>query len=228
MFTYTAINKCSSYFHRRIFSSRPASLSTKWGDLLKRRNGVDFKERGMVLLSFGSLRGRGLKIWTKIGGLGHSPVAQLTERCTDVASAATNDQVRSGYNRFKPISRHRNRLTPNFSGFRWFGDSRILFEKLLPPESLENLSRNETWIRFYLFFVSHDSDFLSLRTKIELDLKAAAIFFRLSFVASQGKKLLKKNNSAVAMLSGSVRRKDTGSCQPLSRLRASFQRRSPE
>ena len=113
MFTYTATIKCSSYFHRRIFSSRPASLSTKWGDLLKRRNGVDFKERGMVLLSFGLLRRRGLKI----GGLGHSPVAQLTERCTDVASAATNDQVRSGYNRFKPTSRHPK---PASTEFFWF------------------------------------------------------------------------------------------------------------
>ena len=181
MFTYTAINKCSSYFHRRIFSSRPASLSTKWGDLLKRRNGVDFKERGMVLLSFGLLRRRG---W-KSGGLGHSPVAQLTERCTDVASAATNDQVRSGYNRFKPISRHRNRLAPNFSGFRWFGDSRILFEKLSPPESLENLSRNETWIRFFRFSWFWLSKF---KDKDRTWFESCCYFFRLSFVASQGKK----------------------------------------
>lgn len=53
----------------------------------------------------------------KIGGLGHSPVAQLTERCTDVASAATNDQVRSGYNRFKPTSRHPK---PADTEFFWF------------------------------------------------------------------------------------------------------------
>ena len=220
MFTYTAINKCSSYFHRRIFSSRPASLSTKWGDPLRRRNGVDFKERGMVLLSFGLLRRRGWKSGVSATHLSRNwPKDAPTSR--RLQPTTRWDPATTGSNRLLDT---RNRLAPNFSGFRWFGDSRILFEKLSPPESLENLSRNETWIRFYLFFVSHDSDFLSLRTKIELDLKAA----RLSFVASQGKKLLKKNNSAVAMLSGSVRCKDTGNCQPLSRWRASFQRRSPE
>ena len=224
MFTYTAINKCSSYFHRRIFSSRPASLSTKWGDLLKRRNGVDFKERGMVLLSFGLLRRRGLKI----GGLGHSPVAQLTERCTDVASAATNDQVRSGYNRFKPTSRHPK---PASTEFFWFSLIRrfanFVWETLATRKSRKSFKKRN--LNPFLFVFRFSWFWLSkFKDKDRTWFESCCLFFRLSFVASQGKKLMKKIYSAVAMLSGSVRRKDTGSCQPLSRLRASFQRRSPE
>ena len=46
----------------------------------------------MVLLSFGASRGRGLKSGG-ILGLGHSPVAQSIERCTDVVGVGVGVDV---------------------------------------------------------------------------------------------------------------------------------------